>query len=64
MNMAKTKFKVELEIEVEYDGVPEGIASTPYTRASGYTDNGNLVLVTDCGKIVDFNLTKLERKPE
>lgn len=62
--MEKTKFKVELEIEVEYNGIPEGCASSPYTRASGYTDNGNLVLVTDCGKIVDFNITKLERKPE
>lgn len=61
--MAKTKFKVELEIEVEYD-VPEGVVTTPYTRASGYTDKGNLVLVTNCGQIVDFNITKLERKPE
>lgn len=63
--MNKTvKFKVELEFEIEYDDIPEGCASTPYTKASGYIDRGNLVIVTDCGKIKDFNLLKLERKPE
>ena len=59
------KFKVELEIEIEYDGIPEGCASTPYTSMGGYTEeNGHLTLFTSCGNIVKCDKIKLERKPE
>ena len=63
--MKKTvKFKVELEIEVEYDGVPEGMASTPYTRIGCAMLVDKLTLETDKGNIVNGTITRFERKPE
>lgn len=58
------KFKVELEIEVEYDGVPEGMASTPYTRIGCGMLADKLTLETDKGNIVNGTITRFERKPE
>lgn len=58
-----TKFKVELEIEVQYE-IPEG-ATTPYTEMSCYVNNNNeLVIHTLSGKVVDGTLKKIERTGE
>ncbi len=61
--MAKTRFKVECEIEVEY-AMPEGIASTPYTHISGYCKNGTATIATMEGKITNIKMKKLKRLEE
>lgn len=59
--MANTKFKVELEIEVEYI-MPNDFLCTPYTQIGVATENGNAVLTTDCGSIKIANVKKFERQ--
>ena len=59
-----TKFKVELEVDVQYE-VPEGIATTPYTEMTCYVNNNNeLVIHTLSGKVTDGTLKKIERTGE
>lgn len=58
--MAKTKFKVECEIEVEYN-VPEGVATTPYTHIAGHCKDGIASIYTKEGKIIDIKMKTLER---
>lgn len=60
----KVKFRVELEVEVEYQDVPEGMAGAPYTRIGCAMLADKLTLGTDKGNIVDGTITKFERKPE
>ncbi len=55
-----TKFKVELEVEVQYE-VPEGVATTPYTEMFCYVNNNELVIHTLSGKVADGTLKKIER---
>ena len=60
--MEKTTFKVELEVEVEYD-IPEGMATTPYTKVGAYINAyGQVVLYTNQGNIKNAQVSKLERK--
>lgn len=61
--MAKTRFKVECEIEVEYV-MQEGIATTPYTHISGHCENGTATLKTMEGKITNIKMKKLKRLEE
>lgn len=59
--MTKEKFKLELEIEVEYNLGDMDIATYPYTQVKGYVDQKGVInLVTTAGKIVDFTPLKLE----
>lgn len=58
------KFKVEIEINVEYD-MPDGVAyGTPYTHITGYTDDGKAIVVVLEGKITDINFKKMSRVGE
>lgn len=61
--MAKTRFKVECEIEVEYT-MPEGIASTPYTHIGGHCENGTATLAVREGKITNIKMKELKRLEE
>lgn len=55
------KFKVEIEIDVEYD-MPDGVVSgTPYSHITGYTHDGKAVVVIPEGKIVDINFKNMSR---
>ena len=60
----KTKFIVQLEIEVAYKVPEETLGQTPYTVLETSIDNEeNIVsLKTKQGKITGFNNVKFERK--
>ena len=60
----KTKFIVQLEIEVAYKVPDESLGQTPYTVLETSIDNDkNIVsLKTEQGKIIGFNNVKFERK--
>lgn len=56
--MMRETFNVNLTLDVDFEDV-NGLGSRPYTYISGYVNKeGNLVLVTTSGEIVDFTLTK------
>lgn len=59
----KTKFKVEIEIEVEYNTPDYAVGNTPYTTLSFdlNKNNGILSIETEQGKIVEFKPAKFER---
>lgn len=60
--MKKTKFKVELEIEVEYN-MDDGV--TPYTSIQAWVEKDIACLKTTAGKIVDMTpltMTRVEDK--
>ena len=59
----KTKFKVEIEIEVEYNTPDYAIGNTPYTTLSFdlNENNGTLSIETEQGKIVNYGKIKFER---
>lgn len=60
----KTKFTVCVSIEIEYD-MPDLGLSTPFTCCGTYVnENGEAVIVADCGKIVESKINLLERKGE
>ena len=60
--MRKTKFKVELEIEVEYNMADDAVAITPYTSIRASLDKYNKVnLEPSVGKITGFNPIKMTR---
>ena len=60
--MKKTKFKVELEIEVEYNMSDDAAAITPYTSIKASLDKYNKVnLEPTVGKITDFNPVNMTR---
>lgn len=53
--MTREKFKLVLEVDVDYDLGDMEIATYPYTQVRGLVDkDGKIILVTDAGKIVDF----------
>lgn len=60
----KSKFIVQLEIEVQYNVPEEAVGETPYTVLETSIDNDkNIVsLKTEQGKIIGFNNMKFERK--
>ena len=59
----KTKFKVEIEIEVEYNTPDYAVGNTPYTTLSFdlNKNNGTLSIETEQGKIVNYGKIKFER---
>lgn len=57
----KTKFKVELEIEVEYNVPEEAEGITPYTTMKSILNNNEINITTDIGKIVNCDNIKFER---
>ena len=60
--MKKTKFKVELEIEIEYNISNESdVSITPYTNVETWLDNNIVNLKSKVGKIIDINPTKMIR---
>lgn len=61
--MAKTRFKLECEIEVEYP-VQEGTATTPYTHVGSHCKNGSAEIIAKEGKITKIELKKLVRLEE
>lgn len=53
--MTREKFKLVLEVDVDYNLGDMEIATYPYTHIQGFVDkDGKIILVTDAGKIVDF----------
>lgn len=60
----KSKFIVQLEIEVQYNVPEEAVGETPYTVLETTIDNDkNIVsLKTKQGKIICLNDVKFERK--
>ena len=63
--MKKTqKFKLEVVIDVEYD-VPEGMATSPYTKMGCTVNKENhLEIITTEGTIKDGTLISLKRVNE
>ena len=57
----KTKFKVEIEIEVEYNTPDYAIGNTPYTYIETSLQDNELNIKTNVGKIAGFNPVKFER---
>ena len=59
--MTREKFKLELEVEIEYNMEDNDIATYPYTQVKGYVDRDGVInIVSTAGKIVDFTPLKLE----
>lgn len=58
----KQTFRLELEIEVEYNARPDGIDNAPYTQVVSYIDDkGNCIIETDKGKIIDTKAVSFKR---
>ena len=57
----RTKFKVEIEIEVEYNTPDYAIGNTPYTYIETSLQDNELNIKTNVGKIVEFKPAKFER---
>ena len=58
-----TKFKVECEIEVEYN-VDKNCPNTPYSYIGAYCKDGIASMIMKEGKIIDIKMVNLERKLE
>ena len=60
----KSKFIVQLEIEVQYNVPEEAVGETPYTVLETTINNDTNVISikTEQGKIIGFNNLKFERK--
>ena len=59
--MEKTTFKIELQVEIEYN-IPDGCPNTPYTTAGCMLKDNQAVVFVGQGKIVKADIKKLERK--
>ncbi len=57
----KAKFRVELEIEVEYNVPEEAEGITPYTTLNSMLNDNEISMTTDIGKIVNYDNIKFER---
>ena len=57
----KAKFRVELEIEVEYNVPEEAEGITPYTTLKSMLNDNEISMKTDIGKIVNYDNIKFER---
>ena len=57
----RTKFKVEIEVEVEYNTPDYAIGNTPYTYIETSLKDNELNIKTNAGKIVEFKPAKFER---
>ena len=60
----KAKFRVELEIEVEYNVPEEAEGITPYTAMQSSLQDGVVSFRTDIGKIIDYYPVKFDRAEE
>lgn len=57
--MTREKFKLEIELDVDYDLGDMDIATYPYTQVQGSLDRkGNVIITTDKGTVVDFHLKR------
>ena len=59
--MKKTKFKVELEIEVEYNMSEDTPSITPYTLIEAWINDNAANIKPSVGKITDVNPIKMTR---
>lgn len=59
--MKKTKFKVELEIEVEYNMASDNQQITPYTLIEAWINDNAANIKPTVGKITDVNPIKMTR---
>lgn len=59
--MKKATFKIELEIEVEYNIAENEPTVGPYTMIESTLCNDELKIRTNVGKIVDFKPLKMNR---
>ena len=57
----KAKFRVELEIDVEYNVPEEAEGITPYTTLKSMLNDNEISMTTDIGKIVNYDNIKFER---
>jgi hypothetical protein len=60
-----TEFEVTMKVVVEYE-VPEGVATTPYTRigVAQILKTNDFILLNNCGTIIDAAIKKVVRQPE